>query len=216
MHVLIINGSPRVKKYSNTDKILEKFTEGLCENGTSFEQYEISDKGSWDKIRQAYNENTNILIALPLYVECIPGLLMEFLETLTPKSDGTRMAFILQSGFAEGVQLRCGEAYLEILARRLGCEYMGTLVKGDNFSIRFFEGKQREKVTVPYTQMGREFAEKGDFRSEACKKFTGPEVFPAYVRVIIGFVFKTLAKKGFAKIAAGIGCDKALDYRPYA
>ena len=36
MHVLIINGSPRVKQYSNTDKILEKFTEGLIENGTTF------------------------------------------------------------------------------------------------------------------------------------------------------------------------------------
>ena len=41
MHVLIINGSPRVKKYSNTDKILEKFTKGMCENGTTFEQHII-------------------------------------------------------------------------------------------------------------------------------------------------------------------------------
>ncbi len=215
MHVLIINGSPRVKKYSNTDKILEKFTEGMCENGTTFEQYEVSDKGSWDRIRKAYNENTNILIALPLYVECIPGLLLEFLETLTPRNDGSKMAFILQSGFAEGVQLRCGEAYLEILAGRLGCEYMGTLVKGDNFSIRFFEGKQRERVTVPYKDMGREYAVNGDFRSESCKKFTGPEIFPAYMRVILGLVSKTLAKKGFGQVAAGLGCKKPLDYRPY-
>ena len=29
MHALIINGSPRVKKYSNTDKILGKITEGM-------------------------------------------------------------------------------------------------------------------------------------------------------------------------------------------
>ena len=216
MHVLIINGSPRVRKYSNTDKILERFTEGMCENGTTFEQYEVSDRGSWDEIRKAYNENTNILIALPLYVECIPGLLMEFLETLTPKSDGSRMAFLLQSGFAEGVQLRCGEAYLEILAGRLGCEYMGTLVKGDNFSIRFLEGKQRERIIAPYTDMGREYAANGNLRSEKCRKFTGPEVFPAYVRVIIGFVFMKLARKGFAQMAAGLGCDKPLDYRPYS
>ena len=75
MHVLIINGSPRVKKYSNTNYILEKFTEGLRENGATFEQYEISDRGSWDQIRQAFDRDTVILIALPLYVECIPGLL---------------------------------------------------------------------------------------------------------------------------------------------
>ena len=35
------------------------------------------------------------------------------------------MAFLLQGGFMEGVQLRCGEAYLKILAGKLGCTYMG-------------------------------------------------------------------------------------------
>ena len=215
MHVLIINGSPRVKKNSNTNYILVKFTEGLRENGASFEQYEISDRGSWDQIRQAFDRNTVILIALPLYVECIPGLLMEFLETLTPKSDGSKMAFLLQGGFMEGVQLRCGEAYLKILAGKLGCAYMGTLVKGDNFMIRFFEGEWREKVTDPYADMGREYAVNGDFNSKACKKFTGHEKFPLPVRIYVGHILKTQAAKGFEQIAAAFECDKPLDFKPY-
>ena len=215
MHVLIINGSPRVKKYSNTNYILVKFTEGLRENGASFEQYEISDRGSWDQIQQAFDRNTVILIALPLYVECIPGLLMEFLETLTPKSDGSKMAFLLQGGFMEGVQLRCGEAYLKILAGKLGCAYMGTLVKGDNFMIRFFEGEWREKVTDPYADMGREYAVNGDFNSKACKKFTGHEKFPLPVRIYVGHILKTQAAKGFEQIAAAFECDKPLDFKPY-
>ena len=215
MHVLIINGSPRVKKYSNTNYILVKFTEGLRENGASFEQYEISDRGSWDQIRQAFDRDTVILIALPLYVECIPGLLMEFLETLTPKSDGSKMAFLLQGGFMEGVQLRCGEAYLKILAGKLGCAYMGTLVKGDNFMIRFFEGEWREKVTDPYADMGREYAVNGDFNSKACKKFTGHEKFPLPVRIYVGHILKTQAAKGFEQIAAAFECDKPLDFKPY-
>jgi hypothetical protein len=215
MHVLIINGSPRVKKYSNTNYILVKFTEGLRENGASFEQYEISDRGSWDQIRQAFDRNTVILIALPLYVECIPGLLMEFLETLTPKSDGSKMAFLLQGGFMEGVQLRCGEAFLKILAGKLGCAYMGTLVKGDNFMIRFFEGEWREKVTDPYADMGREYAVNGDFNSKACKKFTGHEKFPLPVRIYVGHILKTQAAKGFEQIAAAFECDKPLDFKPY-
>ena len=215
MHVLIINGSPRVKEYSNTDKILEKFIKGMCENGTTYEQFEVSDLKQWEKIREAYYNNSKILIALPLYVECIPGLLLEFLETLKPKNDGTGMAFILQSGFAEGIQLRCGEAYLKILAQKLGCEYLGTLVKGDNFSIRFFEGKQRDKVTDPYTEMGREYSINGDFRPEACKRFTGPEIFPAHIRFIVGLLQKILAPKMFKKIAEDWGCTKEIDYRPY-
>lgn len=215
MHVLIINGSPRVKQFSNTDKIIEKFVKGMTENGTTYEQYEVSDKAQWDDMRRAFDKEQNILIALPLYVECIPGLLMEFLETLTPKNDGSKIAFILQSGFAEGIQLRCGEAYLEILAKKLGCEYMGTLVKGDNFSIRFFEDKMRDKITTPYLEMGREYSVNGDFRSENCRKFTGPEVFPAHIRFIVGLMQKTLAKKMFAKVATDFGCTRPLDYRPY-
>ncbi len=215
MHVMIINGSPRVKKYSNTDKILEKFTEGMCENGTTFEQYEVSDRNQWDKMKEAFAGNDNILIALPLYVECIPGLLMEFLETLEPKDGNAKMAFILQSGFAEGIQLRCGEEYLEKLSGMLGCEYMGTLVKGDNFSIRFVDEKNREKVTVPYKEMGRIYGRDGSFRAEECKKFTGPEIFPLPVRLLVRLLFATAARKGFAKIAKDFGCTRPLDYRPY-
>ena len=215
MHVVIINGSPRVKEFSNTDKILAKFTEGLTENGTTFEQYEVSDRKQWDAIRTAYNTNKNILMAIPLYVENIPGLLLEFLKTLTPKNDGTQLSFILQGGFAEGSQLRCGEAYLEILAGELGCEYGGTLAKGDNFSIRFFGEQTRERVTSPYKDMGREFAAQGNFKSEACRKFTGPETFPLKIRILVGTMFATVARKSFKKIAAGLGCTKSLKYRPY-
>ncbi len=215
MHVLIINGSPRVRKFSNTDKILAKFTEGMCENGATFEQYEISDKNQWDDIRRAYYANSNILIALPLYVECIPGLLMEFLETLSPKNDGTRIAYILQSGFAEGIQLRCGEAYLEKLAGYLGCKYAGTLVKGDNFSIRFFEGQMRDKVTGPYAEMGREYAENGGFNTDKCRAFTGHEILPLPVRAVMGVVFKTAGRTLFNRLAKSWGCKKPLDYRPY-
>ncbi|MCR5733670.1 MAG: NAD(P)H-dependent oxidoreductase [Lachnospiraceae bacterium] len=215
MHVLIINGSPRIKAHSNTDKILKEFAKGMSENGTTFEQYEVSDKKQWDAIRKAFSENKNILIALPLYVENIPGLLLEFLETLTPKTDDSQISFILQGGFAEGIQLRCGEEYLKILSGKLGCRYAGTLVKGDNFAIRFFEGDQRQRITGPYAEMGREYAANGDFQSEKCRKFTGPEILSAPMRLFVGIMFKTAAKKGFEKVAKGWGCTTPLDDRPY-
>ena len=242
MHALIINGSPRVKRYSNTDKILEKITSGMEKAGSSFEQYEISDRSQWDTIRERFYENDHILIALPLYVECIPGLLMEFLETLPARSgnhmsgasvpaagsdasenaaDGNSeakrpvLSFLLQSGFAEGIQLRCGEAYLEKLAIRLGCEYGGTLVKGDNFSIRLVSEQEREKVTAPYEEMGRIYGRTGAFEEEACKAFTGPEVFPLHIRILVGLIFKTVAKKMFTKKAKEWGCTRPLNDRPY-
>ena len=123
MHVVIINGSPRVQKYSNTEKIIAAFSKGLSEKGSTFEAYAISNRKTWDIIRDAYIKSDEILIALPLYVECVPGLLLEFWETLPPKDKHTRLSFLLQSGFAEGCQLRCGEAFLEKLPEYLGVRY---------------------------------------------------------------------------------------------
>ncbi|MBO4689078.1 MAG: NAD(P)H-dependent oxidoreductase [Clostridiales bacterium] len=238
MHALIINGSPRIKKYSNTDKILSEFTEGMRESGATFEQFEVSNRRQWDTIREKFETAEHILIAIPLYFECIPGLLVEFLETLTPRSlskstvpgDVSKkpselvdecaaakkptMSFILQGGFGEGAQLRCGEAYLKILAGKLGCNYGGTLVKGDNFSIRFDE-TQRDRVAKPYREMGRIYGRDSAFESEECKAFTGPEIFPAYIRLLVGVLFKTVVKKGFNKMAADWGCTRPLTDRPY-
>ena len=215
MHVLIINASPRVKQYSNTDKILSKFTEGLKEEGATFTQYELSDKRNWDEIRNAYYENNNILIAMPLFVECVPGILMEFLETLTPKNDGTKVSFILQGGFYEGSQLRCGETYLEMLAKNLGLEYAGTLVKGGNFGIRLAEGEARDKQVEPYKEMGVEFAKEGSFFSPKCKAFAGPEQFPLPVRIMVGMAFKFAMPSYFTKASKTFGATRPLNYRPY-
>lgn len=211
MHVVIINGSPRMQKYSNTEKIIASFAEGLSEKGASFEAYAISNRKSWGMIREAYIKNEEILIALPLYVECVPGLLLEFLETLPKKDEHTRVSFLLQSGFAEGCQLRCGEEFLTKLPGYLGVRYGGCLVKGNNFGIRILDEEKQRQVTKPYQAMGRLFADgDGFFRVEA-KKFTGPETFPLPVRLMMQFIFKTFAKKTFQKAAASWGCTVPLD-----
>ncbi len=211
MHVVIINGSPRVQKYSNTEKIIAAFTKGLSEAESTFEAYAISDRKTWDNIRDAYMKNNEILIALPLYVECVPGLLLEFLETLPKKDERTRLSFLLQSGFAEGCQLRCGEAFLEKLPGYLGVRYGGCLVKGDNFGIRILGEEKQAQVTKPYQAMGRLFAEGEGFFREEAKKFTGPEYFPLPMRLLIGLIQKTLAKKMLQKAAESLGCSAPLD-----
>ena len=60
MHVVIINGSPRVEKYSNTEKIIDAFAEGLSEADVTFERYPISNRGNWDRAREAYINHTEI------------------------------------------------------------------------------------------------------------------------------------------------------------
>ena len=211
MHVVIINGSPRLHKYSNTEKIIAAFAKGLSEKESTFETYAISNRKTWDVIRNAYMKNDEILIALPLYVECVPGLLLEFLETLPQKDEHTRLSFLLQSGFAEGCQLRCGEAFLEKLPGYLGVRYGGCLVKGDNFGIRVLDEEKQAQVTKPYQAMGKLFAEGDGFFREEAKKFTGPEYFPLPMRLLIGLIHRTIAKKMLQKAAASWGCKVPLD-----
>lgn len=211
MHVVIINGSPRAQKYSNTEKIIAAFAKGLSEKGNTFETYAISNRKTWGIICDAYIKNDEILIALPLYVECIPGLLLEFLETLPKKDEHTRLSFLLQSGFAEGCQLRCGEAFLAKLPEYLGVRYGGCLVKGDNFGIRIVDEEKQAQVTKPYRAMGELFAEVDGFFREEAKKFTGPEYFSLPMRLMIGLIHKTIARKIFQKAAASWGCSVPLD-----
>ena len=144
-------------------------------------------------------------------MECVPGLLLEFLETLPQKDERTRLSFLLQSGFAEGCQLRCGEAFLEKLPDYLGVRYGGCLVKGDNFAIRFLGEEKQAQITKPYQEMVKLFAEGDGFFREEAKKFTGPEYFSLPMRLLIGSIHKTLGKKMFQKAAASWGCTVPLD-----
>ena len=216
MHVVIINGSPRVEKYSNTEKIIDAFAEGLSEADVTFERYPISNRGNWDRAREAYINHTEILLALPLYVENVPGILLEFLETLPAKDKNTRISYILQSGFAEASQLRCGEEFLKKLSNNFGVNYGGTLIKGDNFGIRIVKREDVIKLTGSYKEMGKVFVKEHGFSGDSAHKFAGPEYFPFPVRMMLQVMFKTVAKKKFAEVAKEWGCKDPIDYKPWA
>lgn len=87
------------------------------------------------------------------------------------------MSFILQGGFAEASQLRCGEAYLEILPSYFNCEYNGTRIKEDNFGSSWMPEDMAEKMVAHYEKMGRSFAEKEAFYKEEVNEFAAPEYF---------------------------------------
>ena len=120
-HVLILNGSPRVKKNSNTNKIIDAFGEGLQQAGTCYDVYSLSNRSEWDAAREAFMTSDNIIIAVPLFVECLPSMLLAFLATHpTERKHPAQLSFILHGGFDEGHQLRLGEKFLQSLPAQLG------------------------------------------------------------------------------------------------
>ena len=85
MHLVIISGATRPQSKSNTAKVIVAFQKGVEENGNTTEVWYLSDRRQWKRAANAFEQNDHILIAFPLYVENIPGILLEFLSGLTPK-----------------------------------------------------------------------------------------------------------------------------------
>lgn len=219
-HVIIINGSPRVKKNSNTNKIIQAFAEGLEKTGITHKLYSLSNHAEWDEAREAFMTNNNIIIAVPLFVECLPSLLLEFLSTLpTERKQPAKLSFILHGGFDEGHQLRLGEKFLQSLPAQLGCTSGGVLVKGGSFLLRNRENsyikKMTDKMLASYTAMGLSFAQNGNFMTPEAKKFTGFEKNPKIGILLFNLIFKRIVKKNFERIAQEWGCSEPLDRKPY-
>ena len=216
MHLIIISGATRPASKSNTAKIIAAFEKGFQEQGNTSEVWYLSDRAQWARAAEAFERGEHILIAFPLYVENIPGILLEFLSGLRPKQEpGTQMAFLIQGGFPEASQSRCCEAFLETLPAQLGCGYAGTLIKGDMFGVSLVDEKSREKMLAPITDMGRTFARSGCFEKAVVDAFAGPEYMPEKQIRMYNLIGKHISRFFMGRIARKLGCRERLDARPY-
>lgn len=216
MHLVIISGAVRPRTGSNTAKIITAFQEGYEEGGNTTEVWYLSDRKQWPDAALAFADHNNILIALPLYVENIPGILLEFLAGLEPKAEaGTKLAFLLQGGFLEASQSRCCEKFVETLPGQLGCVYGGTLIKGDMFGLGLMDEKNRRKLLAPFTEMGRYYARIGCFDKQAVDKFAAPEYLPEKEIRMFNRVGRPVQRVFMGWMAKKLGCRERLDAQPY-
>ena len=216
-HLVIINGSPRVAKFSNTDKIIHSFAKGLEEAGVTWELHNLSNRKEWDAAREAFINNERTLMAFPLYVECVPGLMLEFLETLpTEHKQPKEISFLLHGGMDEGNEFRLCERFLQGLPAQLGCSYGGTLIHGGSFRIRTAPADQVAKIVTPYIEMGLLFAQKGNFLSPEAARFTGMEQYPWLIRKMVSMLFLKKVNGEFERFAKDWGCTRPLNDQPYS
>ena len=215
-HLVIINGSPRVAKFSNTDKIIHSFVKGLEETGITWELHNLSNRKEWDAAREAFLTHEHILIAFPLYVECVPSLMLEFLSTLpAERKVPGQLSFLLHGGMDEGNEFRLAECFLQKLPAQLGCSYGGTLIKGGSFRIRTTTDEERAKMVAPWPPMGKLFAQKGTFLTPEAERFIGPEQYPWLLRKLGSLLFLKKVNGEFDNFAKGWGCTRPLNDKPY-
>ena len=215
MHLIIISGAARSQLKSNTAKIIAAFCKGFQMDGNTVEVWYLSDRGQWDMARNAFHMNTDILFALPLYVENVPGIMLEFLENLSPKTQpGTRLSFLVQGGFPEASQSRCCESFLKTLPEKLGCKYGGTFIRGDMFAIGLFGDKLEQKLVQSFIDIGRLFAQYGYFEQSIISEFSSPE-YLSEKQIRQSKKLKYLNKWLTDRIAKRLGCKGKLNAKPY-
>ena len=139
MKLTVFNGSPRGKS-SNTKVFMEHFLNGFTKTeGNTYEIAYLNDVKDRDTFVRLFREAEQVILASPLYADAMPAVVKNFIESLEPlcQSEGNPdIGFLVQSGFPEPLHSRYLERYYVKLAKRLGCRYEGTIIRGAGESIR--------------------------------------------------------------------------------
>jgi NAD(P)H-dependent FMN reductase len=191
--LIVFNGSPRGKE-GNTKILVEKFIEGFEANKeNSHELFYLRRTQDADRFHQAFANAEQVLLAFPLYTDAMPGLVKDFIELLEPfcgRKNNPGIGFMVHSGFPEATHSRYVERYLEKLAARLDCRYMGTLVKGGSEGVRVMPAKMNRKLFNTLSLLGKAFGETGQFDEALVQKLARPERY----RKIQGLLFRLFLK----------------------
>jgi hypothetical protein len=188
MRLTVFNGSPRVKK-SNSDVLLGHLRAGFEEGGGGgWEQHYLAQTRKLDEQLAAYGNAECVLVVFPLYVDAMPSQVMGFFQALADRvgrDDNPPMLFLVHSGFPEACHSRSVERYLEKLTRRLGSEYLGTMVKGGSEGIQVMPPMMTRKLYRTMGELGRGFGERGALDPALVKTLAGREHYQGFSMVLI-------------------------------
>lgn len=173
---VIYNGSPR-GNHSNSKLIIEKIIMGMkaqgAENIEVRNLINIKEQKNW---AENFSSVENNLFVFPLYVHAMPGSVMKFFELLKPiNNKEVHMAFLVQSGFPETSQSYYLRPYLELITKRLGVSFDGTIIKGGVEGIQMKPEKANKKFFDQMELIGRTFASKGIMDLDLKKEYEKSE-----------------------------------------
>lgn len=205
MKLLIINGSPKLG-INNTSILLDKFISGFNENRNNTVQvYRMNTNETYINASKEFFSADNVLIAFPLYSYSMPAGVKLFIEALEPymkKCHGKKVAFLIQYGFVEATHARPLEKYLISLCEILGCEYMGTIIKGGCDGLSRSQ-RGAGKILDGIYEIGKSFGVNGKFDQDQLDRYSAPEVQkrinPLLVKIIFWFINKFYWEKAFKK-----------------
>ncbi|HOO72962.1 MAG TPA: NAD(P)H-dependent oxidoreductase [Spirochaetota bacterium] len=179
MRLSIINGSPRATT-GNTEKLLGHFIKGFLEkDGNSVEVlHSIKHRPDFIKEKEMFRDAERLLIAFPLYIDAMPGSVKELFESFEPlkgENTGLKLMFMVQCGFPETHHTRFVARYCEKLARRLECEFCGSICKGGCEGLTVQPPALVDKVFSRFHDLGAVYGETGELDPVILGKLAHPE-----------------------------------------
>lgn len=198
MQLTVFNGSPRGLK-SNTRILLAHFQRGFEETpGNSLLIYDLVHVKDQEVFRQAYAQAEVVLLAFPLYVDAMPGIVKTFidesLQPLAARESNPPMLFLVQSGFPEGIHSTFVARYLRKLAERMHALCLGTVIKGGVEGIQAQPEKAVRPLMDSFYRLGHGFGQTGELDAELVEKLAQPMRFPKAVQGVLW----VMAKLGLA------------------
>lgn len=160
MKTIVLNGSPKGNSPKcNTQICIDAFTKNM-NNPCEIKCIALMDPNELANYVKAFD---SILIVLPLYIHSMPGIVMKFIEQLSPaETSGKAIGFIVQAGFIETSQHRFVARYFEALAKRLNYNYLGTVSKGEAAGMYMYP-KIFKKVLDLISELGSSYERSNKF-----------------------------------------------------
>ncbi len=178
MKLIVFNGSPRGKE-CNTRVLLENFLNGfMATDGNTYELAYLNRLRDRDNLIKMFQQAEQVLLTFPLYTDAMPAIVKTFIESLEPlcgREGNPSLSFIVQGGFPEALHSRPLERYLGKLAKRLGCRYIGTVIKGGVEGIRSRPPWMTRRLFKSFYELGQTFGETSKFNEQIVLKIGKPE-----------------------------------------
>jgi len=178
MRVTVFDGSPRGRE-SNLTLLMEYFFKGFhLLDGCTSEMVYLNRVKETDKNTAAFLNAEHVIMIFPLYTDAMPGIVKHFIEALedvSPREENPSLGFIIQSGFPEPVHSRYVARYMEKSAKRLGCRFSGTVIRGGAEGIRVMPPWMTKKLFQLFIDLGRQYAMTGRFDEKIAHKLAPRE-----------------------------------------
>lgn len=218
--VLLLIGSP--KQQSSTSEslgthLIQRLQTNGFESETLFIHKALKSDDRRNMLLTAINNAELIVIAFPLYIDCLPYLVIKMMELVTENRKGNkdlmkqRLVCIVNNGFPEPHQNNTAVAICRQFARETGFNWAGGLQLGGGEAINgrpLHEVKGMARNIIKSLNLAAAALSKNNPIPQEAKKFMAKLIVPAWLYRWMGaFRWKRDSKK--------YGVNKQLYNRPY-